>query len=111
MNKTHVQNVMIKIGIPVDSKGFNYIEQAVYLLDKDEWKNSKWMALYETIGRNNGDIASRVERAIRHSLQCARSSKNVDDVEHYIGFERRGASASVKLLYLRLKQEEENGEN
>ena len=106
INRKYVEDVLLKMGIPANIKGFQYITDAVMLLDKKEWCNPKYTALYYTIGKMNGSTATRTERAIRHAFSVARSCKgDYELVDHYIGFINCENSSSIASLYRTIKYE------
>lgn len=112
INRKYVEDVLLKLGIPANIKGFKYITDAVMLLDEKEWRNPKYTALYYTIGKLNGSTATRTERAIRHAFSVARSCKgDYELVEHYIGFINCENSSSIASLYRTIKYESELSEN
>lgn len=106
MKKENVENVLIKMGMPVKLKGFQYIVDAVLLLDTPEWENPKWTALYYKIGLMHEDTASRVERAIRNAFTTTRNRvADYEMIEHYIGFTNCENSNSIAYLYKNIKKE------
>lgn len=108
MEVNQIQNVLIKIGMPIGLKGFKYITDAIILLDKPEWKNPKWTALYYSIATINKVTPSLVEAGIRNAFKTTRDRNcNYKSIENYIGFSNCENSSSLNLLYIRLKQEEE----
>ena len=109
MKKERIEDALLKINIPLRIKGFEYIIEAIMLLDTEEWKHSKWIALYREIGEKFGTTESRVERSIRNAFGKARDVQdNSEIVKHYIGLNYTSNSASLSQLYLMLKREEEN---
>lgn len=106
MDKTTIDNALLDMGMPIKLKGFNYISDAVMLLDKPEWKNPKWTALYHCIATLNNDTACSVEKSIRSALASVRKTGNIDLVSYYIGFDNCSNSNSIYLLYTRLKSNE-----
>ncbi len=108
MDRKYVEKVLLKMGVPAKIKGFQYIVDAVILLDKDEWQEPKYTALYYSIGEMNQSTASRIERAIRHAFKIARSGRGNDEaVEHYIGFTHCENSSSLASLHRVIRQEQE----
>lgn len=106
MKKETVENVLIKMGMPIKLKGFKYITDAVMLLDTKEWENPKWTALYYKIGLMNQDSASRVERAIRNAFTTTRTRvADYEAIEHYIGFTNCENSNSIVYLYKNIKRD------
>lgn len=108
MNRIKIETTLINIGMPIGIKGFSYITDIVLLLDKPEWKNPKWSALYYSIGNMYNVPANSVEHAIRHALKTTRDrNNNYDAIEYYIGFSNCENSNSIMNLYHRIKHEEE----
>lgn len=106
MNKSTVEGVLMKIGMPVSLKGFTYITDAVLLLDTPEWKGQKWTALYYKIAMLNNTTASRVEKAIRNAFSITRSvPENYEMAEHYIGMTNCENSNSIMYLYKNIRLE------
>lgn len=111
MKKENVENVLIKMGMPVKLKGFQYITDAVMLLDTPEWENPKWTALYYKIGLMHQDTASRVERAIRNAFTTTRNRvADYEMIERYIGFTNCENSNSIAYLYKNIKKEYPDGD-
>lgn len=108
MDRNTVENVLFKIGVPVNTNGFKFITDAVMIIDERPIKGIT-KDLYPEIAKKNRTIPSRVERTIRHAFATARSPKgNYDAVEHYIGFINCENGNSLKMLHMRIKQECEN---
>lgn len=109
MNKRTIEDMLLRVGIPANVKGFSYITQALLLIDTKEGTSPEIMALYAQIGKMNGSSASRVERAIRYAIKMARSYKGHQDVvNHYMGLYTKGNSAVLSQMHLMLKREEED---
>lgn len=107
MNRSDVENVLLEIGIPAGVKGFKYITDAIMILDDSNWNPKGAITLYNRIAGMNNTTGSRVERAIRHSFEIARSPKgNYDAVEHYIGFMNCQNKNSLKMLYYKIKEQD-----
>lgn len=100
-----VEDILLKIGIPANLNGFDYIADAVEILEKD--RNTKITYLYYEVGRRHETKGSRVERSIRHAFQVARDCKGglYEDVEHYIGFTNSTNASSLARLLLMAKRE------
>lgn len=106
MKREAIEHVLIGMGMPVKLKGFQYITDAVMLLDTPEWKNPKWTALYYKIGVMNHDTESRVERAIRNAFLTTRNRvADYEMIEHYIGFINCANSNSLTFLYKNIKRD------
>lgn len=102
-----IEDVLVEIGVPAGISGFDFIKEAVLILDRDK-KIIKWTEAYAEIGNKYGKTASQVERSIRHALGVARSAKgDFDEVNRYIGFVNTNNSSSISLLYRTIKREME----
>lgn len=106
MNRAKIEDVLLAMGVPAGIKGFNYIVDAVEIFDERGTDIGITKGLYPAIAKKNNTTPSRVERAIRHGFEVARSPKgNYDVVEKYIGFMNCENSSSLVMLYKRIKQE------
>lgn len=104
INRDVVEDILIKIGIPANLNGFDYIADAIEILDKE--KNTKTTHLYHEVGKMHDTKWSCVERSIRHAFQVARSKGKLhEDVERYIGYENKTNAASLAKLLLMAKRE------
>ena len=110
MNRTHIENILLQMGVPASISGFRYIIDAMFLLEQEGTEDLKYTYLYHLIAKKHNSTIARVERAIRHAFSVART-KNADRelVEHYIGFIHKTNASSLKMFYLRLKEDEEKG--
>ena len=100
-----IEDALIAMGIPASISGFDFIKEAVLILDRDGMK-VKWVGVYAEIGNKCGKSASKVERAIRHAFEVARSVRgDYDSVNHYIGFSNTNNASSICLLYRTIKRE------
>ena len=105
MNRTHIENILLQMGVPASIGGFRYIIDAMFFLEQEGTEDLKYTYLYHLIAKKHNSTVARVERAIRHAFSVART-KNADRemVEHYIGFIHKTNASSLKMFYLRLKQ-------
>mgnify|MGYP002802887186 CR=1 FL=1 len=102
-----IEDALIAMGIPASISGFDFIKDAVLILDRDGMK-VKWTGVYAEIGNKCGKSASKVERAIRHAFEVARSVRgDYDSMNHYIGFSNTNNASSICLLYRTIKREME----
>ena len=102
-----IEDALIAMGIPASISGFDFIKEAVLILDRDGMK-VKWTGVYAEIGNKCGKSASKVERAIRHAFEVARSVRgDYDAANHYIGFSNTNNASSICLLYRTIKREME----
>lgn len=105
MEREVVENVLLSMGTPIRLKGFKYVVDSVLLLDKPEWANPKWTALYGCVGTLNNVNYSTVESAIRTVFRSTRDRNcDYDAINHYIGFDC-DSSSSLMRLYLTIKKE------
>lgn len=103
-----IEDALIAMGIPVSISGFDFIKEAVLILDRDGMK-VKWTGVYAEIGNKYGKSPSQVERAIRHAFEVARSVRgDYDSVNHYIGFSNTNNASSISLLYRTIKRDMED---
>ncbi len=108
MTREKIEDVLIKMGIPVSIKGFEYIVDAVMLLEEQGSTISITKVLYPEIAKRRNSSSSKIERAIRHALSVARSRRgDYATSKHYIGFANMSNSNSIKQLHMMLKREEE----
>lgn len=76
-----VTEVLAKLGVPRNIKGFNYLREAIMLCTEDKkYAHNIVKLLYPTIAQNHSDKPARVERAIRHAIELA-CSKNPVEIE------------------------------
>jgi len=67
-----VTEIIQRIGIPANIKGYRYLRNAVMLALEDMTiLDSITKELYPEIAKNNGTTPTRVERAIRHAITSA----------------------------------------
>lgn len=99
-----MEDVLLKIGIPANLDGFNYVADAIEIMEKE---STKITTMYDEIGKKYETKGRNVERSIRHAFQVARECKNGlhDDVEHYIGFSNMTNASSLARLLLMVKRE------
>lgn len=71
LSREKVEAVLFKMGMPANVKGFGYIVDCVLILEKDS--KIKTTYLYFKVAQQNGTTGQRVERAIRHAFDIARS--------------------------------------
>ena len=65
-----IADTLLRAGIPVNTKGFIYIHDALELMDKDPYYFSgKICALYAKIAKQNGASFAQVERGIRYAFE------------------------------------------
>ncbi len=74
-----VTEVIIKVGVPANLKGYRYLRTAIMLsLDDVSFLDSVTKRLYPAIAEYNNTTPIRVERAIRHAITAAWSKGDGD---------------------------------
>lgn len=112
MKREKIEDVLLKIGIPVRNKGFIYIVDAMEIFDEKGILIGMNKGLYQIIAEKRGATSSKVERCIRHAFNVARvSNGDYEKVNHYIGFIHCTNTSSLRQLYMMLKREEEDAIN
>ena len=67
---TEINNIVRSLGLKAHIKGYKYIQDAILMITEDGTMINKiTKKLYPTIARTYGTTPSRVERAIRHSIE------------------------------------------
>lgn len=67
-----ITEIIQRIGIPANIKGYRYLRNAVMLALEDMTiLDSITKELYPEVAKNNGTTPTRVERAIRHAITSA----------------------------------------
>ena len=107
MFRDEVMDVLLKIGVPANIKGFVYICDALQTFNEDPYySDGKICTLYYKIAKQHDTTPSRVERAIRHAFETALTKGNVNMVEQYLDLNNTQNSCLLKKLFFRIKQEE-----
>lgn len=67
-----VSEELIKMGVPMNIKGFNYLGTAITMLIKDPMLvDSMTKSLYPEVAKAYCTTAQRVERSMRHAVEVA----------------------------------------
>lgn len=70
-------DALLELGIPANTKGFQYITDAMELIAENKELQYQTYCLYEEVARlHEGATATRVERAIRHAFSEITAYKN-----------------------------------
>ena len=84
-NQRKITALLMNVGIPVKSKGFEYIRRALCVsLERPEMLNSLTKLLYPEVARLTGTTASCVERNIRYALCTAWNMGGAKRFNNYI---------------------------
>ena len=98
-------NIFISIGIPPHIKGYAYLREGIKLaVENPSIINNITKQLYPKIAEKFETTASKVERAIRHSIEVAWNRQRIDainavfGVRVYIGTEKPTNSEFIALV-------------
>lgn len=84
--ETEITRTIREVGIPAHIKGYTYVREAITMVIEDpELLGAVTKELYPNIARKHNSTASRVERAIRHSIEVACSRGNSDFINRLFG--------------------------
>lgn len=82
-----ITNVFLIIGIPAHIKGYHYLREAIRLVVEDnDIINRITKELYPGIAKKFNTTPSKVERAIRHSIDVAWSRGKVENINQLFGY-------------------------
>lgn len=98
-------NAMLELGISANTMGFEYIADAMELMEKDKELRFHVCRLYDAIAVKYGvATSSRVERAIRHAFQSALTHAPLETTEKWLTNTGKQTNGSLlSIFYLRLK--------
>ncbi|MGK0467045.1 sporulation transcription factor Spo0A [Clostridium sp.] len=90
-----ITNIMHKIGIPAHIKGYMFAREAINMVVSDvELLSAVTKELYPSIGEKFNTTASRVERAIRHSIEVAWGRGQIETINKIFGYSIRNGKGS-----------------
>ena len=82
-----VTDIIHEIGVPAHIKGYQYLRDAIMMSVEDmEMLNSITKILYPTIAKKHQTTPSRVERAIRHTIEVSWSRGKMDTIYALFGY-------------------------
>lgn len=100
-----ISNIFISIGIPASIKGYGYLREGVKMaVENPSIINNITKELYPKIAEKFDTTPSKVERAIRHSIEVAFNKGRIDAINSifgvrvYIGTEKPTNSEFIALL-------------
>ena len=100
-----ISNIFISIGIPPHIKGYAYLREGIKMtVEQPSIINNVTKQLYPSIAEKFSTTASKVERAIRHSIEVAWNRQRVDainaifGVRVYIGTDKPTNSEFIALV-------------
>jgi two-component system response regulator (stage 0 sporulation protein A) len=84
--ETLATDLLVEMGVPGHLCGFDYIVAGARLIIRDpEMLRGITTDLYPSIADEHGTTPSRVERGIRHAIECMMDRVDIDAMEKYFG--------------------------
>lgn len=81
-----ISEILFELGMPSHIMGYQYSVYAIKIaVENTDIINAITCGLYPTVAEHYGTTASRVERAIRHGIECAWDRGDLDVIEKYFG--------------------------
>ena len=82
-----ITSVFLVIGIPAHIKGYHYLREAIRMVYyQPELINRITKELYPGIAKRFSTSASKVERAIRHSIEVAWTRGKIENINQLFGY-------------------------
>ena len=82
-----ITEILHQIGVPAHIKGYHYLRNSIMMsIENPEIINSVTKQLYPSVAHNFETTSSRVERAIRHSIEVAWDRGDIDILNSYFGY-------------------------
>lgn len=108
-----ISTIFISIGIPPHIKGYGYLREGIKMaVEEPKILNRVTKELYPRIAEKYNSTASKVERAIRHSIEVAWNRQKIEainavfGVRVYLGTEKPTNSEFIALVADKLLLEE-----
>jgi two-component system response regulator (stage 0 sporulation protein A) len=90
-----ITNIMHEIGIPAHIKGYTFVREAISMVVNDvELLSAVTKELYPLLGEKFNTTGSRVERAIRHSIEVAWNRGQIETINKIFGYSSRNGKGS-----------------
>ena len=81
-----VERVLLDLGVPCHIKGYNYLITVISLVvGNADLINAITKELYPAIAKKYSTTSSRVERAVRHAIECGWDRGDLEVMQHYFG--------------------------
>lgn len=81
-----IDGVLLDLGVPCHIKGHPYLVTAIsVVIENADCINAITGVLYPIVAEKHGTTPSRVERAIRHAIECCWDRGDMDVLAHYFG--------------------------
>ena len=85
--EVEVTKIIHEIGVPAHVKGYQYLRDAIMLVVEEiNYLGAVTKELYPTIAKKYDTTPSRVERAIRHSIELAWDRGDMDKINKFFGY-------------------------
>ena len=85
--ETIITEIIHDIGLPAHIKGYKYTREAIMMvIDEPDLINTITKQLYPAVAKKYATTASRVERAIRHSIEVACSRGKTETINQLFGY-------------------------
>ena len=82
-----ITSIFLSIGIPAHIKGYQYLREAIKIvIHSPEMINSITKELYPAIAAHFDTSSSKVERAIRHSIEVAWARGKIENLNAIFGY-------------------------
>lgn len=82
-----ITEMLHEVGVPAHIKGYNYLRDAILMcVDNPDIIHAVTKQLYPSVAKKYDTTSSRVERAIRHSIEVAWDRGDVDVLNSYFGY-------------------------
>ena len=82
-----VTSIIHEIGVPAHIKGYQYLREAIIIAVEDmDVINAITKVLYPQVAKAFQTTPSRVERAIRHSIEVAWDRGDLDTLQRFFGY-------------------------
>lgn len=81
-----ITTVLLDLGVPCHLKGHPYLITAIgVVVENPDLVNAITSVLYPLVARTHNTTGSRVERAIRHAIECGWDRGDYEVILHYFG--------------------------
>ena len=82
-----VTAVIHEVGVPAHIKGYQYVREAIVIAVQDmDVINAVTKVLYPEVARRYSTTPSRVERAVRHTIEVAWDRGDLETLQRYFGY-------------------------
>ena len=85
--ETKITKIIQEIGVPAHIKGYLYLREAITIvIDDMDYLGAVTKELYPAVADKFNTTPSRVERAIRHSIEVAWNRGKIDTIDKIFGY-------------------------